>query len=210
MVSRSCRDGFRSCVARRRVASVAIGHRRDARSIDDLPRGALLLRGGLTAQKGTMTSRALHGDPVVDRHGEARICIDHGFIPGQALLDGRIILRAWNEFGSPIAPAEFLARCRRVLRERATEYPDSRLADRFRRSRALAREASIRARSVPMTVICRAALRRRRVRAHGIAARRARRRPAALARDGDGDPPGPKSETLVAAPVALLNEGAAP
>ena len=59
-------------------------------------------------RRGTMTSRALHADPVVDRHGEARICIDHGFIPGQALLDGRIILRAWNEFGSPIAPAEFL------------------------------------------------------------------------------------------------------
>jgi hypothetical protein len=158
-----------------------------------------------------MTSRYSHADPVVDRHGEARICIDHGFIPGQALLDGRIILKAWNEYGVSIAPAEFLARCRHVLRERAREYPDSRLADRFRRTRALAREASIRARSIPMAVV-RAALRRRRARAQiGLAlARRARRRPAALARDGDGDPPGPESEVSVAAPVALLSMGDAP
>ena len=198
-------------------ASRGVVSRLSLSGIDVMPGALTIFRAvlyssaeGSLLRRGTMTSRALHGDPVVDRHGEARICIDHGFVPGQALLDGRIILRAWNEFGSPIAPAEFLARCHRVLRERATEYPDSRLASRFRRSRALARETSIRVRSVPMTVICRAALRRRSVRARGIAARRARTRPAALARDGDGDPPGPKSETFVAAPVALLNEGGAP
>jgi hypothetical protein len=164
----------------------------------------------LPNEENTMSSRASRGDPVVDRHGEARICIDHGFVPGQALLDGRIILKAWNEYGSAIAPAEFLARCRRVLRERSAEYPDSRLADRFRRSRVLAREASIRVRSMPTAIVSRAALRRRRARAQVGVARRARKPRAALARDGDGDPPGPESRAIVAAPVALLTERGTP
>ncbi len=158
-----------------------------------------------------MTSRASFGDPVVDRHGEARTCIDHGFIPGQALLDGSIIMRAWDEYGSPMAPAEFLARCRRVLRERSMEFPDSRLAERFRRSRALAREESIRSRSLQIAVLRRPALRFTRSRARaGTAARRARRRPAALARDGDGDPPGPESSKIaLVASVALPPKGGA-
>src|ERR1044071_5243656 len=159
-----------------------------------------------------MASRASSEDPAIDRHGEARICIDHGFIPGQALLNGRIILKAWDEYGSPMSPAEFLARCRRVLRARSREYPDSGLAEKFARSRALAREASLRARSLPIAAFCRPALRfvraRRRV---GVGVRRARRRPAALARDGDGDPPGPEpTAEALATPVALLSEGGAP
>src|SRR5689334_1668894 len=100
-----------------------------------------------------MASRASLGDPVVDRHGAARTCIDHGFIPGQALLDGRIIVKAWDEYGSSLAPAEFLARCRRVLRERAKEYPGSRLAEKFRRSRAFARESAVRWRSLPLGIL---------------------------------------------------------
>ena len=159
-----------------------------------------------------MALRASLGGPVVDRHGEARICINHGFIPGQALLDGRIVLKAWDEYGSPMAPAEFLARCRRVLRERAKEYPGSRLAEKFRRSRALARESAVRSRSLPPGILHRPGNRFARSRARsGSAARRARRRPAALARDGDGDPPGPASATVaLAMPVVLPPKGGAP
>ena len=158
-----------------------------------------------------MRSCGLGGGPVIDRHGEARICIDHGFIPGQALMDGRVILRAWDEHGSAITPAEFLARCRRVLRERAREFPGSRLAERFRRSREIAREASLRVRSLPVAV-SRTGLRPARSRARvGSAARRARRRSAAQARDGDGDPPGSDpSGSALAAPVASLSKGGVP
>lgn len=158
-----------------------------------------------------MTSRDSVGGPVIDRHGEARACIDHGFIPGQALVDGRVIIRAWDQRGSPIAPAAFLARCRRVLRERAKEFPGSRLAERFRRSREIAREASLRVRSLPVAA-SRPGPRLARARAHvGTAARRNRTRPAALARDGDGDPPGPRPRTAaLAAPVASLSGRGAP
>lgn len=156
-----------------------------------------------------MALRASPGDPVVDRYGEVRICIDCGFIPGQALLDGRSIIKAWDEYGSSITPAEFLVRCRRVLRERAKEYPGSRLAERFRRSRALARESAVRWRSLSLGILRRLGSRFARSRARrGSAARRARRRLAALARDGDGDPPGPASATdAVAVPVALPLKG---